>query len=1046
MEEAAAAGCEKCKKEHETGIQTRKSHDDNCPRKAKPRGLNKTNSKSEIDFYSAKKPQHDTGCNMVDQAMLEEGCSKPYHQATLKEAAAQGCSKCKKEFISGIKTTSTHDVGCPRRRGAWGSQPNHFAEGVNEECTKCKKQREIGKSVPGPHIKGCPMNPKNAGKSGCKSICSTTALSDGGEKEHKGSSMNLKNAGKSDRKSIRSTATLPGGGDPPWRSKGNGWIGRRILYKPNAAKEETRACTKNRFYVEDESHDGDETDSSAIKGTILGFISERDKDSDGNPGFVCSKTGLPAMLFHVVFDQNENLLLNKDFEEWEIKEQCEWIYEETDSEDEGPETQQEDSWANEKDPFEVQEKTHSPKEIRVGSKTTAETKVSSRKATPKQNPKNVSPATSTRLSKASVSRSVSSNKVANRKATSRQKIHDSVDSSVAMNPIEQIINTAVTNETAKVDAIIDDKMSEKNFASRAEEVAKPNLSNCSSFNEALKSALSSYASSSALRNSNNPPPPVPPPFLSHQEESTLRTALAFVMIKARNKQKQKSSVAADGDKSVNSSLIVRKGSAHQSGRIGFGRFSSLNPQKDAKQNLSGRNQSILGGLLSQSRTQGRIGRLSSQKTMLTFDREMSHIRDILKLALSAVMPLYRGALDVKEPAQGDETCQEGDDDEGESNDAKSSDARNGDSKRLPSAIYDFEAGYMHISSAASGETPVDRHYASLDGLCQHGAMRLARLINEAAVISRLEQRASVQNEVQEKSPSGDPKEKPAGSIVTESSRGEDSRGPVRSKQIIHDAIVKLFYEDLIGSAFYDEQLDVDYCYERISADRIEKIMAACHVIHRLLFFDQCNSFASECTIAISRTLADIFHSTYIGSFSSPTHAPSASNVIQADKRKIQVVKPNWMINRTTYSNDRFERRSRGIDAMFRTTNPVLGGAKRKNAVQSIEDASATHLLPDVVDVLTVNLLRLLECVSEIRLHHHHRSSMLHQTRTNPAADIIKEIRSTNAVELMMPIHLDEAAALYLRHPSSEPSLLRPCAKLMLRLHFFGFIKKLSEQV
>jgi hypothetical protein len=973
------------------------------------------------------------------QATLEEaaalGCSKyyhqAYHQATLEEAAAQGCSKCKKELISGIKTMSAHDVGCPRRRGAWGSQNNNITEGINDECTKCKREQELGKTVPGPHNKGCPMNPKNTGKS--------------------------------DRKSIRSTAALPDGGDPPWRSKGNGWIGRRILYKPSAAKEETRACTKNRFYFEDGSHNGDKTDSSVIKGTILGFISERDKDSDGNPGFVCSKTGLPAMLFHVVFDQNENLLLNKDFEEWEIKEQCEWIYEETDSEDDGSETLQDDYWANEKDAFEAREKIHSPKDIRVGSKTTVETKVSNRKATPKQDPKNVSPAASTTLSKTSASRSVSSNKAANRKATSHQKsarnkVDDSVDSSVTINPIEQIADAAATNETAKVDAIVHEKMPEKDLACSAEEEAKPNLSNCSSFNEALKSALSSYALSSALRNSNNPPPPLPPPFLSHQEESTLRTALAFVMIKARNKQKQKFSdstnIAADGDKSVNASLIVPKGLAHQTGRIGLGRFSSLNPQRDVKQNLTGRNQSVLGRLLSQQRIQGRVGRLSSSKTMLTFDREMCHIRDILKLALSAVMPLYRGALDVKEPAQGDETCQDGDDEEEvESNDAKSSDARNGDTKRLPSAVYGFEAGYMPISSATSGETPVDRHYASLDGLCQHAAMRLARLINDATVNSRLEQRAlnssaaKVQNEVQEKSPTGDPKEKLAGSIVTESSRGEDSRGPIRTKQIIHDAMVKLFYEDLIGNTFYDEQVDVDYCYERISADRIEKIMAACHVIHRLLFFDQGNSFASECTIAISRTLADISNNTYIGSLSSPTHVPTTNNAHQTEKRKVRVVKPNWMVSRTSYSNDRFERRSRGIDAMFRITNPVLGGAKRKNAVQSIEDASATYPLPDVVDVLTVNLLRLLECASEIRLHHHHKSSMLHQSRTtNPAADIIKEIRSTNAVELMMPIHLDEAAALYLRHPSSESSLLRPCAKLMLRVHFFGLIKKLSEQV
>jgi hypothetical protein len=445
--------------------------------------------------------------------------------------------------------------------------------------------------------------------------------------------------------------------------------------------------------------------------------------------------------------------------------------------------------------------------------------------------------------------------------------------------------------------------------------------------------------------------------------------------------------------------------------------------------------------------------------MLAFDREISHIRDILKLALSSVLPLYKGALDANEAAQSDDKREGGDEDEDkESYDSISSEAGNVNMTRMPSAIYDFEAGYRSLSSATYEKTPVDRHYTSLDGLCQHAAMRLARLISEATVKERLDPRAlnstgvKAQNESQEKSSADDAKEKPAGSIITESSRGEDSRGPVRSKQIICDAVVKLLYQDIIGKTLHDEQLDVDYCYhyERRAKERIEKIMAACHVIHRLLFFDQCNSFASECTIAISRTLADIYHNTYLGALDSIADDSTARNAVQADKRKFQVVKPNWLVSRSIYSNDRFERRSRVVDVMFRSKNPVLGGLKRKNAAPSIEDASDTYSIPDVVDVLTVNLLRLLECASEIRLHHHHKSSMLHQSRSNPAADIIKEIRSTNAIELMMPIHLDEAATLYLRefhghHHNDQPSLLRPSAKLMLRVHFFGLIKKLSEQ-
>jgi hypothetical protein len=128
-----------------------------------------------------------------------------------------------------------------------------------------------------------------------------------------------------------------------------------------------------------------------------------------------------------------------------------------------------------------------------------------------------------------------------------------------------------------------------------------------------------------------------------------------------------------------------------------------------------------------------------------------------------------------------------------------------------------------------------------------------------------------------------------------------------------------------------------------------------------------------------------------------------------------------------------------------------GGGKRKIIGPVKNEVSTSHSPPNVFDVLAVNLLRLLECVSELRLHHHTTSSQ--RRESSPAADIIKEIRSTNAIDLTMPIHFDEAAAFFLRESQAanncnEPSLLRPCAKLMLHIHFFGLIKKLSayEQV
>lgn len=923
---------------------------------------------------------------------------------TLQEAAAQGCRKCETEYRTGVKSTKSHDIDCPRRRGAPrnSSSNNHVAEHgleANAKCPKCKKEKDLGKKVKGPHVASCPKHPYYG------------------------------------RKSNRPASTLPEEGDPPWRTKGNSWIGRRLLYNPKAEKEEIRSCSKNKLYYEDTSHDiQQQAAESAIKGTIIGFISERDKDRNGNPGFVSEKTGLPAMLFHVAFDQNPNLL-NKDFEEWEIKEHCEWIYEESDSDDDESEVVQDDT-ANAcdgNDAFEFDEEVPSPREIRVETKTKVlQTNASSRNVTPKQD------TNAGKRERAAANQAIrSSNEIAS------QRTHSSPGETKAASTD---LNHDSTTDQTKYSA------EEKTTATDALQDA-PNLSNCSSFNEALKSALTTYASNSATRNAYKPPPPVPPPFLSHQEESTLRTALAFVMIKARNKQKHKaadstskvSNAASIIGKSTNTSLTRSIVPNHQRPLERMGHLSFVQPMK---------NESFLGGLLSRHRRQTEIDQQSASNTALLFDREMNHIKDILKLALSSVMPLYKGALEGKVEAQNHElTVNSVDNKESESNN------NNGEAnwKKLPSAIYDFESSYSHLSTGNHGKTAVERHNASLDGLCQHAATRLARIINEATMRSKLELRASMSKaKIQkdpEKSADSDPKEKAEGSIITESSQGGDSRGSLKKKQIIGDAIVKLFQDDLIGKACQHEHFDNSYDERHITTSRIEVVMATCHVIHRLIYFDQSNSFASECTIAISDTLADIYNNTFVGGSSNRVGILASANALHADKRKTQVVKPNWLPNRTSYADDRYERRSRGIDGMFRSTNSVVGGTKRKNTDPAENDTCNHHALPDISDVLTVNLLRLLECVAEMRLYHHGKRLPGQRSKSSPAADIIREIRSTSAIDLMMPIHLDEAASLYLRetqalHHSSGPSLLRPCAKLMLRVHFFGLIKKLSayEQV
>ena len=80
-------------------------------------------------------------------------------------------------------------------------------------------------------------------------------------------------------------------GDPPWRTTGHEYLLREVRWTP--------------------PEDG----GVEVVGTVTGWISETDVDSEGNPGFLCSKTGNPARLYHVVFDDFE-----QDFEEWELEE------------------------------------------------------------------------------------------------------------------------------------------------------------------------------------------------------------------------------------------------------------------------------------------------------------------------------------------------------------------------------------------------------------------------------------------------------------------------------------------------------------------------------------------------------------------------------------------------------------------------------------------------------------------------------------------------------------------------------------------------------
>lgn len=83
-------------------------------------------------------------------------------------------------------------------------------------------------------------------------------------------------------------------GDPPWRTGGHDFLSRRVRWTPT----NRNAGLKREPAV----------------GTVMGWISETDVDSKGNPGFVSNKLGKPASLFRVLFDDFE-----QDFEEFELE-------------------------------------------------------------------------------------------------------------------------------------------------------------------------------------------------------------------------------------------------------------------------------------------------------------------------------------------------------------------------------------------------------------------------------------------------------------------------------------------------------------------------------------------------------------------------------------------------------------------------------------------------------------------------------------------------------------------------------------------------------
>jgi len=97
--------------------------------------------------------------------------------------------------------------------------------------------------------------------------------------------------------------------DPPWRTTGSPYLGRRILWTTQHKASARRTVSVEQI------------------GIVVGWISETDVDTKGQPGFLSEKTGQPAALYHIVFNDEPSrhpyasvLIGSVDVEEYELVE------------------------------------------------------------------------------------------------------------------------------------------------------------------------------------------------------------------------------------------------------------------------------------------------------------------------------------------------------------------------------------------------------------------------------------------------------------------------------------------------------------------------------------------------------------------------------------------------------------------------------------------------------------------------------------------------------------------------------------------------------
>ena len=836
-------------------------------------------------------------------------------------------------------------------------------------------------------------------------------------------------------------------GDPYFQTSGNVHLGRRVLLiHPNkiSGLNLTR-CRK-----------GD------VKGTVIGFLSETDLDKSGNAAFISTKTskystkGEPAKLFHIALDEEDmdNDAIVFDLEEWELHEYCEWIAVDV---EEKVQQKQDSSWKIGAQSMCTKKCTKTSTEFERLNNLALEAAASVRNAPEKNqaternnDTRNTSLEDGAAAGCPKCQKELDTGKKARGAHVSHcprwgmwKKSHLSSNDNTTSAKVRRdtaadrgqptIIGSSnggnidkcgkskenTTTQSSKkttTSSSNDDGRSISSTKSKShklsqirEKIIDPSIGDNRdnersqnhnvlttdanySFNNILKSSLASYASKTQTKNTNNPPPPQPPPFLSHEENCTLRTALAFVMARARNRRE-------DNDKAAE----LVEGLVRSNGITG-----STKANRSATQHYS----PLMGGLLALPPRHIRDGfstsrlNLKASRARMALDKELKHVREVMNLAVSTLLPLYKNSSSQSMPG-GQKQC----------------------------AVYDYV-------SAAMQPIPDSSNFESLDGLCRHIIGRLSSIVNDEVLRRQLATETLSTED-----------ERSAFSTTANDSAPKDEHS---NFDIVGDELAQLQVDFIIDSFFNVSN----------PAQQIHQILASCHVLHRLLLLDENRTtIGSDCVAMACTLLTELYRDNCFGSRresnSDQLNQYENSRQVKEQSGKGKVVSSRWGYFPSDYNSIREERRNQVVTAISQYHNPnsSLIGKKRSsmNQNQGCDHGYESIQLPRLGDVLAVNLLRLLEGAAAIRLHFHERYAGHYNgfmtskaAMTAAAAEILHEIRSKTDYDLLMPIHVNGAALIYYSQALNRKERrvgkvehLLPGAKMMLRMHLFELIQKLN---